>query len=431
MSSRKSQLLWSSQKVREGLPLKPSEITELLAFENGSKEHPAWSLAKTAAVPLSLVLGAVMAMYPETFLSLADGLPSWTNLSARLLEGLNYLWNFLSEPIDHPNLLFHLPNFVFYSFGILGLKTLVEKLEHRSWLSKVLDAQQLLQAALQSGKVTFDLPEGHTLLFVGKGDFIGMQLAINHGPDGAAIISETRPDYTNTWSYYSVDSLYEGLKETMVRASGDTAGEYVFFPVKDDQIFLPAPKAYDLSPHKLDILCRNIRVIEQECGWLPNPIFIVGDRFHQSFVQSEDKKSTIPKSQDTISLESLAAKHVAVEIFDPTDIVLLHILEKAAGRKIVFRATKEGIAEYKERFYQRLELLGYSPTQKGMLTIGYDLSEDQTEQQTLSRALNDYYPVVLSKNVRDALERNGYQQHEYLYVPELVLTKMQKATAAQ
>lgn len=431
MSSRKNRLLWSSQKVREGLPLKPSEIEELLTFDNERREHPFFSLAQAAAVPLSLVLGAIMTMYPQTFLSIAEQLPSWTNLSSRLLDGLNYFWNFLSESIEHPNLLFHLPNFVFYSFGILGIKSLLEKLERRSWLNKVLDAQQLLQTTLQSGKVTLDLPNGHSLLFVGKGDFIGMQLAINQGTEGAAIISEVRPDYTNSWSFYSVDSLYEGLKETLVRASGDTAGEYVFFPVKDDQIFLPSPKAYDLSPHKLDILCRNIRVIEQECGWKTNPIFIVGDRFHQSFVQTEDKKATIPKSQDTISLESLARKHEAVQIFDPTDIVLQHILEKASGRKIVFRATKEGIAEYKERFYQRLELLGYAPTQTGMLTIGYDLSEDQTEQQTLSRALNDYYPVVLSKNVRDALVRNGYQEHEFLYVPELVLAEMNTATAAQ
>lgn len=143
------------------------------------------------------------------------------------------------------------------------------------------------------------------------------------------------------------------------------------------------------------------------------------------------KYYTIPKSQDTISLESLVQKHEGVQIFDPTDIVLKHILDKAAGRKIVFRATKEGIAEYKERFYQRLELLGYVPSKKGMLTIGYDLSEDQTEQQTLRRALDDYYPVVLSKNVHDALLRNGYQPQEFLYVPELVLAEMSKATAAQ
>lgn len=31
-----------------------------------------------------------------------------------------------------------------------------------------------------------------------------------------------------------------------------------------------------------------------------------------------------------------------------------------------------------------------------ILEIGYDLFEDQTEQQTLSKKVPDYYPVVLS-----------------------------------
>ena len=112
---------------------------------------------------------------------------------------------------------------------------------------------------------------------------------------------------------------------------------------------------------------------------------------------------------------------------------LKKILTIANGRRIAFRATKDGLKEYKARFYSRLEKLGYKDTakRKGVLTIGYDLFEDQTEQQTLSRIIDDYYPVVLSKTVRDALIRNGYREQEFLYVPELVLEILTKTAGEQ
>ena len=68
---------------------------------------------------------------------------------------------------------------------------------------------------------------------------------------------------------------------------------------------------------------------------------------------------------------------------------------------------------------------------KGILTIGYDIFEDQTEQQTLSRKIDDYIPVVLSKNVKDALIRNGYKKTQFLYVPELVLNTLSAVAKEQ
>jgi hypothetical protein len=167
-------------------------------------------------------------------------------------------------------------------------------------------------------------------------------------------------------------------------------------------------------------------MIEKELKWKPKRIIIIGDKDHNSCVQSEEKTRLVKKSLEVISLGSIAKKHKQVTLLDPTDIVLQKIIAIAMGRKIVFRATREGIAEYKKRFYQRLERLGYKlkKSAKGTLTIGYDLFEDQTEQQTLHHKGDGYFPVVLSKNVRDALIRNGYKKSEFLYVPELVLTTL-------
>lgn len=60
----------------------------------------------------------------------------------------------------------------------------------------------------------------------------------------------------------------------------------------------------------------------------------------------------------------------------------------------------------------------------------YDLFEDHIEQQTLSHAINDYYPIVFSKNVSDVLLRNGYKKKEFTYAPELVLRTL-SVTAAE
>ena len=166
--------------------------------------------------------------------------------------------------------------------------------------------------------------------------------------------------------------------------------------------------------------------------WRPKRIIIVGDKFHQSYVQSEDEARKIKGSEDSITLESIARKYSNATLLDPTDIVLSHVLSVAKGRRIVFRATKEGIIEYKKRFYSRLKLLGYKGGgKKGVLTIGYDLFEDLTEQQTLSRSVNDYYPVVLSKSVSDALLRNGYKKNEFIYVPDLVLEELSQLAREQ
>jgi hypothetical protein len=433
MQYEKTKLLKVAEKIERQRNITPDELTLLLSFEKAPGQSRLSTILKRTAVPLSLIAGFFFYAFPDDVTKLAVTLPAWTNFSPPILSGIDYLWNIIGEPVGKANILYHIPNIVLYSFGILGVKKLLDAVDKRTWLDRVLIAQNQLREQNTRGVTLFNLQKGHSILFVGKGDFIGMQFALNHPADELITISQTKPLYTNIWSYYDVETLYDDLKQVLIRADGEDAGEYIFFPVKDDQIFLPGEKAYDLSPHKIDILCQNIRTIEKELGWKPKRILIIGDKFHKSFVQSEDAKRVIAKSEDIISLTSIAKKYNDVSLLDPTDIVLNTIIKIAKGRKIVFRATKEGIAEYKARFYDRLSLLGYTynPNTKGILTIGYDLFEDQTEQQTLSRKIDDYYPVVLSKSVHDALIRNGYKKSEFLYVPDLVLTTLSRVATEQ
>jgi hypothetical protein len=431
-SHGKSKLISLARRVTDNNPLSPAEINYLLTFEKKTEKNKLQSLFTKTALPLSLALGFFYNVFPGPFNTFIKQLPPWTNFPPPLLTGVDYLWNLLGEPVGRANIVFHVPNIMLYSFGIFGLKKLFDAIDRRSWLDRVIAAQTVLRNRMTEGVQAFDLRKGHSLLFVGRGDFIAMQFVLNHDPEAAVTISETKPGYSAIWSRYLSDTLFEDLKNVLLRADSADAGEYIFFPVKDDKIFLPPDTAYDLSPHKLDILCQNIRTIEREQKWKTKRIIIVGDRYHKSYVCSEDKKGPLKNTEDIISLESIAKKYKKVTLLDPTDIVMRRIMEIAAGRRIVFRATREGMTEYKKRFYDRLEKTGYKARSKGgILTIGYDIFEDLTEQQMLSRKIDDYYPVVLSKNIRDALLRNGYKKSEFIYVPELVLNLTSKTAAEQ
>lgn len=432
MKYQKRELIRIAKKIEKSIKVTPSEIAILLSFQKNPDERKGILYLKRSAIPLSLLFGFLFTVFPSDFENIASSMPSWTNLPKDVLTGVDYLWDIIGEPVGKVNILYHIPNIILYSFGILGVKKLFEALDKKSWLDAVLTAQKQLKSQIENGTLNLSMKKGHSLLFVGNGDFIGMQFALNNSNTNTVTISESKPSYTSIWNFYKADTLFEDLKKVIERSGGENAGEYIFFPVKDDQIFLPSPTAHDLSPHKLDIICQNIRTIEKEEKWRPRRIILVGDKFHKSFVISEDQSKIIPKSQDTISLQSISKKYRKVSIIDPTDIVMKEIIQIAKGRKVVLRATRQGMKEYKERFYKRLKGVGYKVTkQRGILTIGYDLFEDQTEQQTLSRKINEYYPVVLSKNVHDALIRNGYEKSEFIYVPDLVINSLQQTASEQ
>lgn len=428
MPHDKKLLLKIAKKIKNNERIYPNELTQIRAFEFQDKESKLLTFLKDSAFPLALFCGFLFVTYAWFFDELILSLPRWTNMSPELLAGIDYLWDFIGEPIGKENIIYHLPNVVLYTFGFFGIKKILESVERKTWLDTVLAAQEKIKAQLQAGTISFNIPDNHTLLFVGKGDFVAEQFAENHENE-VIVIAEKKPTYTDIWTNYDLCTLYDDLKKSLLRADAETAGEYVFFPVKDDQLFLPSEQAYDIAPHKLDILVQNVRIIEKEHNWQKNKIIIVGDSTHHSFVQTEDEKSAVKGTDELISLESITKKHSDTYMIDPTELVLKKIIALAKGRKIVFRATKEGIALYKKRFYDRLHKLGYTPkNSKDILTVGYDVYEDLTEQQTLVKTVKNYLPVILSKQFADAVERNGYKKEEYIYVPELVLDELRKVT---
>jgi hypothetical protein len=165
MNHQKKQLLTISKKVDTNEPLTPEEITQLLTFEKLDKESKSLKVLKRAALPASLALGFFFSAFPEAFEHFTTTLPTWTNLSPPELNGIDYLWSLLGDPVGKPNIIYHIPNIVLYSFGILGIKKLIEALDQHTWLNKILTSQQTLKEKSTAGMLNLKMKQGHSLLY--------------------------------------------------------------------------------------------------------------------------------------------------------------------------------------------------------------------------------------------------------------------------
>lgn len=429
----RKKLLAIAKQVKHDGRMSPDEINYLLNFKHIEEDSKLHSFIQSYAFPIAIFVGALMAMYTQRFDSFFQKFPPWTFLSPDLQTGFDYVWSIIGSPVEKANFFYHVPNIIMYGVGFISIKGIIDAIHKRDWLDVVTSAQEQLKKKIDEGTLNYDLKTGHSILFVGKGDFIAQQFTEDHEPQECITLAEIKQPYTDIWQQYKTESHEENLNKALKYAEAERAGEYIFFPVQDIHIFLPSPTAYDMPPHRIDLHCQYIRRMEQRNKWDRNPIFIVGDRYHKSVVQTEDKTKVLDGSEDVISIESISKRYSDVKVIDPTDIVLKHILKMAKDRKIVFRATVDGINEYKKRFYSRLEKLGYgkNPKEKGVFIVGYDIYEDQIEQQKLCGKLDDYYPVVLSKNVYDALISNGHKDEELIYVPDLVIDELKTFSQKQ
>ncbi len=427
----RGQLINIAKRTEKDLSLTPSEAENLLNFDSTPKEQKVWDIVQKIGLPLSIIFGLTIVLFPEFIESIIAALPSWLYLSPRIAAAFDYIWGIIGNPIEKEHIIYHLPNILLYSFGVLEIRSLVLAIQNKGWKNRVINAQKKIKDKLLKGKIFWDLKTGFSVLFTGGGDFIGEEIA-KRSKTMALTLSERMPSYTTIWNRYKFESPYDSLRTILKLSDAGDAGEYIFFPVEDTEIFLPAESSYDIAPHKLDLLIQNIRSIEDEFEWTNKRIVIVGDKYHESIIQTENKLEPIKDSIERITLALIAKRHTGVTLIDPTDVVIEKILHIANGRKILFRASTQGMHEYKDRFYKRLEEMGYKEdNSEETLIIGYDLLEDQTEQQSISNKTHNYLPVVLSSIVLESLLTNGYKKHQLLYVPELIIQKVQEIASEQ
>ncbi len=432
-NSRIKELLAIAIKIKAGTPVTPAESDAILEFEIPDKQTKLQKFLTRIALPSSIVLGMTMASFPDFYANLVTKLPKWTTMSDHLLSGVDYVWSIIGKPVKQKNIIYHVPNIVLYSFGVIGVKKIFEYLRKKTWLDKVNEAKALLSKLIESGKVNYNLKDGHSILFLGNGDFIGQQFYMNSDPENVIALSSQKPLYTNHWLRYEPTITFQSLQSTLDLADAFNCGEYVLFPVIDTEIFLPGPGKFDLSPEKLEVMIQSIRDIEKLKGWTPKRIIIVGDKEQTSVIRTETVSGAVDGTSEYVSIESIQKRFEKVLVIDSTDLILELITKKFPGRRILFRASIEGSAAYKHRFYERLKEFSYDDNAENeySLVIGYDLFEEQIERESIATSLQEYLPVVLSREVCDALIRNGYQSDEFIYVPDLVLAKLKELSDLQ
>ncbi|MBC8173306.1 MAG: hypothetical protein H7X71_05300, partial [Chitinophagales bacterium] len=382
-------LLAIAEKIREKKPILPSQANKICGFKLTDKKNSFQNFLVKIALPASIVLGMSQAAFPAFYANLVTTLPAWTNMSTNLLNAVDYVWGIIGKPVKQNNIIYHVPNIFLYSFGVFGVKKLFEFVRRKTWLDKVNDAKAILDKQIEKGIVNYELDAHHSILFVGRGDFIGEQFSINSHPDNAITLASSRPVYTDHWVKYDTSNSFSLLEKALKHSDGKGCGEYILFPVKDTELFLPGEREYDISPEKVEILIHTIRDVEKNNQWEAKRIIVVGDKKQITSVRTETKKSILENSLEDISLVSIDKDIRKVTILDTTDLVMKEILKRFPARKIYLRTSLDGSNAYKKRFFDRLDELGYDDDADSKLSvvIGYDIYEEQVERETFRSKL--------------------------------------------
>lgn len=423
----KSELIGLADAVARGDRIDAARVEPFLARDFPEISPFARFMLRLAAW-ISLFFASVLVIFPEVGEFLIGVMPGFFLLPARLARALDYVWGLVGEPVGKQHLMYHLPNIIVYAFGVAGLRQLWRRIHKNNWKDRVKAAQKTLETAIADGSARFAFAPGFSLLFVGQGDRTAQSLVADDPTIGPTLATK-RPSYTPFWGRYAAGEGDEGFARALDQFNSGQAGEYVLFPVVDEHLFLPGPREYDIAPHRVEIAVQRIRAIEKERGWSPKRIVIVGDRRQTSRFVTTSGTGVVPSPDDAVSLDTIAAEHPEVIIADPTDITLRRIIEIADGRRILFRASVEGTEKYGTAFYERLSLLDYAPTREATLTVGYDISDLETEHQVVAHRDFGYLPVILSREIFDLLSRSHLRERTHIFVPHLVKRELQRLVA--
>lgn len=377
---------------------------------------------------ISLFFASVLVIFPEVGEWLIKMLPDFFLLPERLAKALDYIWGLVGNPVKKQHLMYHLPNIIVFTFGVAGVRQLWRRLNKNNWKDRVLSAQEKLAEMVADGTARISFAPGFSLLFVGNGDQVAKSLVMDD-PEIGPTLGTAKPGYTNLWGRFAITEGDNEYGRVLKQFNSEEAGEYVLFPVVDEHLFLPGPYEYDTAPHRIEIAVRLIREHEKSCGWPKKRILIVGDKEQRSRFVTASQKGHVETARDEISLRTIENRYEDVIVVDPTDVTLKKIIEIADGRQVFFRASDRGAEKYSKSFYHRLSLLGYEPKKDATLTIGYDISDLETEHQVLSQNQDEYLPVILSRSVFDLLAKSHLRNGSYIFVPRLVKRELQRIVA--
>ena len=425
----KRDLIKIATAVNNGAKIEAGLVKPFVDFKFEESSALSRLMLKSAAA-ISFFFASVLVIFPEIREYLISVLPSYFELSDRVANSLDFIWGLVGSPVKKNHLMYHLPNIIIFAFGAAGVRQLWRKLHKNHWRDQVLKAQEKLKTMAQEGTGRFNFPKGFSLLFVGEGDQIARSLTIDEPGLGVTIASQKQP-YTDLWGKYETGEGEEGFARVLEQVNAVDAGEYVLFPIIYEHLFLPGPGDYDVAPHRVDIAVSRIRDFEKQNGWDKKPIIIVGDKEQKSSFVTASRTGPIDSENVEISLRTIANKYDNITVLDSTEATLRKIIEIADGRQILFRSSGQGVGRYSEEFYHRLTLLDYQPSRDDTLTIGYDISDLETEHQVVSQKQSAFLPVILSRDVFDGLIKNHLHEKPYIFVPHLIKQELKELVEMQ
>lgn len=423
----KPTLVKMANAIRDGEKISAETVKPFLDYKIPEISRAGRMMLRVAAA-ISLFFASVLVIFPEVGQRMIELLPGYFLLPERVARALDYVWGLVGKPVGKQHLMYHLPNIIIYAFGVAGVRQLWRKIHRGNWKDLVQDSQEKLRKMIEEGTGRFTFPPGFSLLFVGESDQTARSLVIDD-PTVGATFSPRRQPYTSFWGKFDVGEGEEGFARVLEQFNAEDAGEFVLFPIRDQHLFLPGPHEFDIAPHRVDIAVRRIREFEEENGWDKKRIIIIGDKEQKSRFLTASVNGRISTQNDEICLRSIARNHQDIIVLDPTEATLAKILEIAGGRQILFRASDQGVEKYSAEFYRRLALLGYAPNKSQSLTIGYDISDLETEHQVVCQKESAYLPVILSRDVFDGLVTNHLREDAYIFVPRLVKRELQRLVA--
>ncbi len=70
-------------------------------------------------------------------------------MGPNLLNAIDYVWSIIGKTVKQSNIIYHIPNVILYSFGVIGVKKLFEYLRKKTWLDKVEEAKTLINKNIE------------------------------------------------------------------------------------------------------------------------------------------------------------------------------------------------------------------------------------------------------------------------------------------
>jgi hypothetical protein len=275
--------------------------------------------------------------------------------------------------------------------------------------------------------LTYKMKAGYTALFVGGGDYLGEQFARQKLKDEVLTFAQSKQPNTPFWVKLGNNPSGAELGHALEVGDHKHIGEYMFMPVQADHMVLTPDGAVDMSPTEMRLMVSNLRSTEKQAGEQPKPIIIVGDRKQRNESATFNLDgSEVDGSRQVVTLETIAAENEAVEVIDPTDLMLDWLMRSANGKSIRFRGSDEAKDLYSPILLQRLNESNYEVTSGESFDFVYDLTDTKTVQESQGSGY-----CVLTVEAKEELVRRGLPDASIWCAPEEILKVMSKESQEQ